>query len=238
MRLLARVLLCGCILAFGLVAQRGGGSRGGGGGGFRGGGGGGGSFRGSAGGGYRGGFGGGNSFRGSVGGGYRGSFGGSRYYGNYGYRGYGGGYWGSYYYPWVYNSFAYSSWPGYYDYGYYPSYSSFDYTYPAYQPSSNVVVVYPRERATPALHSYDEYGQEVRRAPAPAPASDASPLYLFAFDNHEIRAAIAYWVNGTTLHYVTLEHSEKQAPLSTVDRALTARLNRDRRVTFSLPSAQ
>jgi hypothetical protein len=204
---------------------------------------------------------GGSSFHGSYGGGFRGGYGGyaggyrgSRYYGNYGYRGY--GYRGGYY-PWVYSSFAYSSyWPGFYGYGYYPYYSypyysypysysypyayssPASYSYPASQPSSNVVVVYPRESATPALHSYDEYGQEVRRAPEPANVSDASPLYLFAFADHEIRAAIAYWVNGSTLHYVTLEHTEKQVPLASVDRPLTARLNRDRRVALPLPSVQ
>jgi hypothetical protein len=42
-------------------------------------------------------------------------------------------------------------------------------------------------------------------------------------------------VNGNTLHYVTLEHLEKQAPLDSVDRALSDRLNRERRVPFTLP---
>ena len=223
------------------------------------------SFRGSPGGGYRGGYGGGyrgyggGGYRGSS---YYGGYG-YRGYGGYGYRGYGGygyglgfglgfgGYWGPYYSPWayssfypVYNSFDYSYGPAYSSYGYYPSYSSYpaysypasSYAYPAYQPSSNVVVVYPPENATPALHVYDEYGQEVRRAPQQqATPSDGSPLYLFAFADHEIRAAVAYWVDGATLHYVTLDHTEKQAPLSSVDRALTSRLNRERRVQFSLP---
>jgi hypothetical protein len=51
----------------------------------------------------------------------------------------------------------------------------------------------------------------------------------------KIRAAAAYWVEGRTLHYVTLQHEEKQAPIESVDRDLSMRLNRERRVTFSLP---
>jgi hypothetical protein len=237
-------------------AQRGGGGgmRGGGGGGSVRGGGGGGGFRGSTGGNtFRGGSGGtgfrgGNTFRGGFGG-YN-SFG----YGGYGgYRGYGGylglgvGY---YYSPWLYNSFGY--WPGYYDYGYdsgyYPapaSYSSgYQASYPNYQSSPNVVVVYPQQQtATPALHEYDEFGQEVRRIPpatrrgeAESSESDAAPLYLIAFQDHEIRAAIAYWVDGDTLHYVMQDHSQKQTPVSALDRPLTLRLNRERRVAFSLPA--
>ena len=40
------------------------------------------------------------------------------------------------------------------------------------------------------------------------------------------------------LHYVTLEHEQKQAPLNQVDRDLSVQLNRERRVAFSLPASQ
>jgi len=231
---------------------------------MRGGGGGGGAVHGGGGGGGFRGPTGGNTFRGGYGGGgfggsgfrggntFRGGFGGY----NSGYRGYRGfgGYFGlgaAYYYsPWLYNSFAY--WPGYYDYGYdygsypAPAYSAgYQTSYPNYQPSSNVVVVYPQQQqtATPVLHEYDEFGQEVRRIPpatsrseAANSESDAAPLYLIAFQNHEIRAAIAYWVDGDTLHYVMQDHSQKDTPVSALDRQLTLRLNRERRVPFSLPA--
>jgi hypothetical protein len=42
-------------------------------------------------------------------------------------------------------------------------------------------------------------------------------------------------VDGKTLHYVTLEHLEKQAPLDQVDRSLSLQLNRERHVAFHLP---
>ena len=56
-------------------------------------------------------------------------------------------------------------------------------------------------------------------------------------DADNIRAAEAYWVTGATLHYVTLQHEQKQAPLDLVDRALSYRLNRERHVDFQLPAA-
>jgi hypothetical protein len=270
MKILLQVALCCCLAAGGAVAQRGGGSRGGGGGARMGGGGGarmggGGGFRGSAGfsgagfsrggfagGGFRGGgsvFGGGSGFRGGFGG-FRGGFGGFRG----GFRGrafgFGGFFWPSF--GFGYSSYWPGYWPGYYDYGYdaYPGYS-----YPAYQPSSNVTVVYPQpeqtapnpvyvERANPNMRQYDEYGQEIRQpaignsSGGNASAANGSPLYLIAFRDHSIRAAAAYWVDGRTLHYVSTQHEERQAPLDTIDRDFSLQLNRERHVQFSLPSPQ
>jgi hypothetical protein len=201
-----------CLFAAGAMAQRGGGHAGGGG--FRGGG--------FSGGGYRGGgLGGGTHFGGY--GGYRGS---------YGYRGFplGPGY-----YPWYGYGYPY----GYYDpYVYAPPVAS------DYNPQPQVTVVYPPPSqpaysmyVAPTAGGYDEYGQPVAPAPAPAPTSEPgrSPIYLIAFKDHTIRAAESYFVSGNALHYVTLEHSEKQAPLDSVDRALSGQLNRDRHVAFTLP---
>ena len=81
-------------------------------------------------------------------------------------------------------------------------------------------------------HEYDQYGQEVRGAGGSAASS---PIYLIAMRDHVIRAAASYWVDGQTLHYVTLQHEERQAPLDSVDRGLSMQLNRERRVQFQLP---
>lgn len=270
MRVLQTLALC-CIFAFGAMAQRGGGGHGGGGGGGHVGGGGGfsgGGFHGGGGftgGGFRGGgFSGGGfsgGFRGGVGfnGGFRGGLGFRGGYGGY-YGGFYGGYWP---YSWGYSSWpywAYDNYP-YYGYGYDPYYGasygsaySTGYSYPAYQTSPGVTVVYPQQGAAmysdqaprPAIHEYDQYGQEV---PLQGPnggagagaygaanaAPSGSPIYLIAFKDQSIRAAASYSVSGQTLHYVTLEHEEKQAPLSSVDRELSARLNHERRVQFQLP---
>ena len=256
MKLVLRIALC-CSLAAGAgLAQRragggfssggsrgGGIARGGGGGGFNGGGG----FRGggfNGGGGFRGGgFNGGGGFRGGGIGigrssGFRGGYG--------GYGGYYGGY-GGYYSPYFYSGYGlgYGYSPWYSDYGYnsYP-----DYSYPVYQSSPNVTVVYAPpapapapstvyvERPNPATREYDQYGQQTNRPTSSA--DSAAPVYLIAFRDHSIRAAAAYWAEGGTLHYVTLEHEQKQAPLNTVDRDLSGQLNRERRIAFSLPASQ
>jgi hypothetical protein len=199
------------------------------------------------GGGYRGG--------GFVGGGYRGGgFVGrgygynNRFYGGrygYGFRGYYGGYWPYSYAYWPY-AYGYSYPYPYYDYGYaydpydYPSYS---YSYPISTnnyapPQTQTVVAQPIyvQPATPSMHEYDQYGQEIYRgaSAAPAPGPGGSPVYLIAFNDHVIRAAAAYWVSGNTLHYVTLDRQEHQVPIDQVDRSLSEQLNRERRVQFSL----
>ena len=213
-------------------ARSGGGFRGGGGGAIRGGG----VFRG--GGVIRGGGGviGGGGFRGGV---YRGGtriVTGSRFYGGYGRNafygstlgfgiGYGLGYYGGYYgYP--YYSYPYYS-PYYYD-PYYYGYPSY-YSYPSYG-----YVSYPP-------------------APPPAPAPARAPavinqtigtggsfyktpdFYLIAFNDHTIRAALSYTVDGDEIRYTTREHEEKTAPLASVDRRFSEQINRDRRVEFKLP---
>jgi hypothetical protein len=259
MKLLLQFSLC-CVFAAGVaMAQRGGGgshgggmgggshgggisggTRGGGmggGGGYRGGGMGGGvgiggGFRGGNGGGFRGGFG--SGFRGGFGSGFRGGFG-SGFRGSFGF-GFGG------YYPY-YGGLGY--WPGYYGaydspYDYYPSYGSY-YSDPyAYNYTPNTTLIYPPSQPTniyvdPPVHStihvYDEYGQEVQNGGS----SSSSPLYLIAFQDHSIQAAVSYRVEGSTLIYVNMQREEKRAPLSSVDRDFSMQLNRERHVQFHLP---
>jgi len=231
-----------CLLAGSAMARSGGGggARGGGGGGFRGG----------SVGAVRGGFGGGGNFlhpttRGGISFGFAGGRG---FYGGYGY-GYGRGSYGSLYYPYFglglglgYSSDYYD--PYYYGPNGYAGYGGYGGGYASYQTSPNVTVIYPQqtaegapppppERARPVTREYDQYGQEVRPGVAPG---GGSPTYLIAFSDHVIRAAAAYWVDGKTLHYVTLQHEEKQAPLDTVDRSLSVQLNRERQVPFQLPA--
>ena len=57
---------------------------------------------------------------------------------------------------------------------------------------------------------------------------------MLAIHDGIIRAVLAYWVDGTTVHYVTMDHEQKQTPLASLDRSLSERLNRERNVTFSL----
>jgi hypothetical protein len=81
------------------------------------------------------------------------------------------------------------------------------------------------------MHEYSPTGE-----PKPEPNAESKPaLYLIAFKDSVIYAAEAYWVDGSTLHYVTLRHETKVTPISRVDRELSERLNRERKVPFHLP---
>ena len=76
----------------------------------------------------------------------------------------------------------------------------------------------------PSIREYrDEYGQS------------RAINYLIAFRDGTIRAAIAYWVDGDTLHYVTRNRQEMIVALDGVDRTFSEKLNRDQRVPFNLP---
>src|SRR5579872_4194801 len=51
-----------------------------------------------------------------------------------------------------------------------------------------------------------------------APVAEESPTFLIAFKDHTIYAALAYWVEGETLHYVTNQNTHNQVSLDLVDR--------------------
>jgi len=98
----------------------------------------------------------------------------------------------------------------------------------------NVIVVYPQ--APPAG---DRYAAEPPQAGLTQPyqeqAAAEPPHYLIAFKDHTIYSAIAYWVDGDTLHYFTSGNTHNQVSLSLVDRDLTDRLNRESGSDMRLP---
>jgi len=161
---------------------------------------------------------------------------------NTGYYGYGYGYglgWGGYGYPY---SYGYGVGYPYYGYSYLTG-PPVDYGYsyaastqpavtvvygPAQQQPQPIVV---EQRARPVTREYDDTGREVQ----PAQSGNSSPIYLFAFQDQSIRAASSYRIENQTLHYVTLQREEKQAPLGTLDRELTLQLNRERRIAINIP---
>jgi hypothetical protein len=240
MRHLAQLLLACCLVAWPVTAQRGAGGHGGG---FHGGMGGG--FHGGMGGGFHGGMGGG--FRGgNWGGGFHGGYGGgfhqfNRFYGR-SWRYYPRGYWPYYGSGWGY---PYNGYPNYsyplYGYPYYDGYS-----YPAvssdYYSSPSPVVIY---QSQPAATSQPVIVYAEPQPPVPqetteyAQERNEKPIYLLAFKGQSnIFAAEAYWVAGSTLHYVTLQHQQRQVPLNTVDGAMTLRLNRQRGVNIRLSNTE
>jgi hypothetical protein len=108
------------------------------------------------------------------------------------------------------------------------------------QPPPNVIVVYasqpPQDPNTDAVQSSMQVYQ-----PETAPPADETPAvdrYLFAFKDHSIYSALAFWVDGDTLHYFTDGTTHNQVSLSLLDRDLTERLNKEIGTGLKLPAAK
>jgi hypothetical protein len=122
------------------------------------------------------------------------------------------------------------------------------------QQQPNVMMVYPpQQRANPVMIQPGPdggYNTMVQRPPAttyetPRPGdgvSEPEPVepnrYLLAFKDHTIYSAVAYWVDGDTLHYFTTGNTHNQVSMALIDRELTERLNRELGIDFKLPAAK
>jgi len=115
------------------------------------------------------------------------------------------------------------------------------------QQPPNITVVMPPEQTPAPVIINNYYPGATTDNPNAAPtgqqsAEDAAPAtepshYLIAYKDHTIYAAVAYWVDGDTLHYFTAGNTHNQVSLTLVDRDLTARLNREAGVEVKLPAA-
>jgi hypothetical protein len=106
------------------------------------------------------------------------------------------------------------------------------------QPAPPVVVIYTSQPAPPVEIAHPSLQVFEPAAEQPAAETPSADFYLFAFKDHSIYSAVAYWVDGDTLHYFTTGDTHKQAPLSTLDRDLTERLNRESGAKLKLPPAK
>ena len=59
---------------------------------------------------------------------------------------------------------------------------------------------------------------------------------MIAYKDHTIYSAVAYWVEGDTLHYFTTGATHNQVSLALVDRDLTQRLNEELGNNLQLPN--
>ncbi len=96
------------------------------------------------------------------------------------------------------------------------------------------------EIAQPVFRDYSNVplpqpGLETQPQAAAAPVDDTPSYYLFAMKDRSIVAAIAYWVDGDTLHYITQQGDQNRISLDLVDREFSKQLNRDRRIELKLP---
>jgi hypothetical protein len=137
------------------------------------------------------------------------------------------------------------------------------YAYPVYVPSydpsmvpaapaqsapaqPNVIVVYPQGAGAPM----QQEAPPQMRIYTPDALQPATPMtsqetqesqvehYLLAFKDHSIYSAVAYWVDGDTLHYFTSGNVHHQSPLTQVDRDMTDRLNKESGTPLKLPAAK
>jgi hypothetical protein len=127
----------------------------------------------------------------------------------------------------------------------------------------NVTIVMPPQQVTPLIinvgpgggqyttaaprlpGTYDAPDQRVVDQPGRSDPSDPSAApaeepahYLIAFKDHTIYLAVAYWVDGDTLHYFTAGNTHNQVSISLLDRALTERLNKESGIDFKLSPAK
>jgi len=179
-----------------------------------------------------------NLLAGSFGAG--GSFGGSRSFGGGGGRAFGGGgrrFSGTtiipYAYPVYIGGYGYVGGGGYYiDPNAGAPYEPAPYGAPQQPPAGNTTIVYPPvypPQQPPVVMNQagpDQGQTTVTTQGTATPAGDASH-YLIAFKDHTIYSAVAYWVDGDTLHYFTTGSTHNQVSLSLVDIPLTERLNKE-----------
>jgi hypothetical protein len=67
-------------------------------------------------------------------------------------------------------------------------------------------------------------------------ADDQPTVFLIAMQDHTIHPVIAYWVQGDTLNYISLDGAPNHVSLALVDRDFSKQLNTERKVPFALPA--
>lgn len=123
--------------------------------------------------------------------------------------------------------------------------SYYDQPAPVAPQQPNVIVIYPpapapvAAPAQPAMITVPQQQPGPETQPAASSDTGETPThYLIAFKDHSIYSAVAYWVDGDTLHYFTTGNTHNQVSLSLVDRDLTRRLNENSGLQVNLPAAK
>ena len=114
---------------------------------------------------------------------------------------------------------------------------------PPAQQAPNITVIYPPAPAPVIVNpyapgeapSFSLYQPQVQQPSPAAQAPAETAHYLLAFKDHTIYSAVAYWVDGETLHYFTDGNTHNQVSVSLLDRDLTRKLNADTGMEVKLP---
>lgn len=107
------------------------------------------------------------------------------------------------------------------------------------------------EGSRPTIQEYGPGAQEnapqgssgLRMYQAPSSAQAQAPqedpiTFLIALKDSSVYSAVAYWVEGESLHYITPQGKANQVSLALVDRNLSTRLNMGHKVEFRLPEGR
>ena len=124
--------------------------------------------------------------------------------------------------------------------GYYaPPVSGYDYGYTDQAPVAVVNQNFQTDVGTPSLIDYSNVPlPEAAAADDSNPRDDQPTIFLIALTDHSVVAAIAYWVEGDTLNWVSRDAKQNRMSLSLVDRDFSKQLNDERHVEFKLPPAK
>jgi hypothetical protein len=104
------------------------------------------------------------------------------------------------------------------------------------QPIAYVNQDFRPDAVNPSLVDYSN-------VPLPEPnenslADDQPTIFLIALTDHTVVAAIAYWVDGDTLNWISRDAKQNRMSLSLVDRDFSKQINDERHVEFKLPPAK
>jgi hypothetical protein len=129
--------------------------------------------------------------------------------------------------------------------GYYSGYAPNNYDN-GYANPAPVALVNPDFHADGGTQTIVDYSNVPLPEPGGSDAAEATDanglkddqptIFLIALTDHTVVAAIAYWVDGDTLHWVSREAKQNHMSLSLVDRDFSKQLNDERRVEFKLPA--
>jgi len=121
----------------------------------------------------------------------------------------------------------------------YPVYLGGGYYGYAYVDQTPTVLVNPDFQADGGTQTVIDYSNvPTTTEPDTTELKDDQPtVFLIALTDHTVLAAIAYWVDGDTLHWVSRDAKVNQLSLSLVDRQFSKQLNDERHVEFKLPAA-
>lgn len=106
---------------------------------------------------------------------------------------------------------------------------------PAPAPVIQLVAPRPAPEATPPAPPPAPEVKEYNWDGAPPPARKAPRYFVLAMTDGTRAEAQACWVDGDVLNYMDARGVRREAPLDRVDRALSAKLNRERGLDLSLP---